>query len=417
MARQAQRMASDGPLRTSARDEVVAAPGPGATPSPTPPLVPAPSTAANGSAPEAPAAPPEPARRRTYWPELDGLRALAVLAVMAYHLNIHRVQGGWVGVDVFFLLSGFLITSILLGEIDKRSNVRFGRFYARRAYRLAPALVAVLVVAVVASLLLPHEQWSHPTIAGLPYVIFYAGNWALVFGVTNSLGLLSHTWSLAVEEQFYLIWPAIMAVVLSRFKRREMVAYVLVGLVVVEGIYRFLLLSHGIDGGNIWRIGSSLDTRSDGLLLGCALAFYLSARRTEPIEPRTSRQRVSTALAVGALAVLALVMTQVSELKSGLSSLELSAVVVATGIILWHVVTCRTSLLHRVLAHPAMVWTGRRSYGLYLWHTLIIAIVAATSLAHLKHRSLFEFVLMFVVAALSYRFIEQPFLRRKDRLA
>jgi peptidoglycan/LPS O-acetylase OafA/YrhL len=347
------------------------------------------------------------------WLPLDGLRAIAVILVICYHMGFHLDQGGFIGVDVFFVLSGFLITSILLRELDKHSGVGFKNFYARRALRLFPVLAVVLAACLLACLVAPHQVWARPTLSGLPFVVAYASNWALVFSSNqHALGLLGHTWSLAVEEQFYLIWPLIFVAVLARVTNRRAIAYVLLALAAIESIYRYLMLTHGVIG---YRASESLDLRSDGLLVGCALAFLLATRVPRPSTVRA--RRLGIALAIAAFAILGGVALSVPEVAGARGALGLTAAVAATAIIIWHLITSEPSFLHRALAIPPMVWVGRRSYGLYLWHLPIIILVAGTALARIPHVSLIEFVSFFVIAGLSYRFIEQPFLRRKERFS
>src|ERR1700677_2490575 len=219
------------------------------------------------------------------WPALDGLRAFAVLTVMAAHLNDPTLfPGGGLGVDVFFVISGFLITSILLGEQDKRGRVGFGAFYARRALRLFPALVVVLAVVAVVCATDSHIFLAHETLAGIPWIVLYAGNWLRAFSHAASLGVLGHTWSLAVEEQFYLIWPVIFVFGIGRIGDRRRAAALLVSAALAVMAYRAVVLAHGW---SINRVSNGSDTHCDGLLLGCALALWLTSG-AEVVMPRVS---------------------------------------------------------------------------------------------------------------------------------
>jgi len=146
------------------------------------------------------------AERARRWSGLDGLRALAVLVVVASHFQLHS-NGGIVGVDVFFVISGFLITSLLLEERRMTGGISFRNFWGRRALRLFPALACAIVFALLVSLAISPSV-RHQTVVAVPAVILYVGNWFFVFGTDHSLGLLGPTWSLAIEEQFYLVWPS-----------------------------------------------------------------------------------------------------------------------------------------------------------------------------------------------------------------
>ncbi|HET9690764.1 MAG TPA: acyltransferase, partial [Acidimicrobiales bacterium] len=204
------------------------------------------------------------------WPPLDGLRAVAVLSVLGYHLyEPHVLPSGYLGVDLFFVLSGFLITTGLVDEFDAGGGVVFGRFYVRRALRLLPAALAVVLVALGLALATLHGDLRHQTLVGLPWIVLYAGNWARAVGA-SSLGVLANLWSLAVEEQFYLLWPVVLVAFLSRRVARERLAAALVALAAVEVAYREVLFHTGV---SVERLVNGIDTHSDGLLLGCALAL------------------------------------------------------------------------------------------------------------------------------------------------
>src|SRR5580700_5306780 len=155
---------------------------------------------------------------RTRWPALDGIRALAVLAVLCVHWHPSQFAGGFIGVDMFFVLSGFLITSVLLSEVRRTEIINLGHFYARRALRLLPALACMLIVVSLAVESIPQlAPVRANAIGGLVWVVFYAGNWAIVTG--HNLGILTPTWSLSLEEQFYLLWPLALLPLLPRIGR------------------------------------------------------------------------------------------------------------------------------------------------------------------------------------------------------
>lgn len=268
------------------------------------------------------------------WPAFDGLRAVAVVAVMMYHLNYRPwTGGGYLGVDVFFVLSGFLITWLLVTEWDRLGGVSFRRFYARRGLRLLPALAAVIVFVVVIVEAVPAmKTYRHPTLVGLPFVILYSGNWALTFGSsgTLSLGLLGSTWSLAVEEQFYLLWPAILVRLLRRFSRERLAALLTVAAFADMVARQVLNLAH-VSWWPWWRSYYASFTHFDGLLLGCALAVAWGQRSAWPWLGRIGRNS-GVAGAVAAAGLVAILIR--ANLDPDLMPLWMSAAALFTIVVM-----------------------------------------------------------------------------------
>jgi peptidoglycan/LPS O-acetylase OafA/YrhL len=367
-------------------------------------------------------------QRLRHWRALDGMRAIAVLAVVGLHLGV--LPGGYLGVDVFFVLSGFLITWLLIDEWDKRGgHIRFRNFYARRALRLFPALACVVVTASLLALILlatgiPVDlPLARATLGAGRWVAIFAGNFVLAQQPTtmSALGALGHTWSLAVEEQFYLLWPALFVLLMRRGTRRSRLAVALAVLAVAEMVYRLLGPQLGYSQNRIYY---STDTHSDGLLLGCALAFWLASRRPVP----AVSSRLATAamwLAASFLAVLFVIGPQSS------APVEIPIAVLSTAAIVVGIVLGRTpARLDRVLRSRWASYIGRRSYGLYLWHVVLLGAAAAiaaptTGIYPPSGWPRLGFAVIigigttasFVVADLSYRFIELPALRLKRRFS
>jgi peptidoglycan/LPS O-acetylase OafA/YrhL len=340
------------------------------------------------------------------WPALDGMRGVGILAVMVVHLgDPHLLPGGGLAVDVFFVISGFLITSILLGEEAKSGRVRCGMFYMRRALRLFPALAVVLAVVTGIALLDRGALWSRPTLAGLPFIVGYVGNWFRAFssGVLP-LGALGQTWSLAVEEQFYLVWPLVFVLAFSRLRDRRKAAIILASIAAVVMAYRVVALAHGW---SVGRISNGTDTHCDGLLVGCALAEWLSVS-----QPSAGARHVSRYLSIVGLIALA---TMVLAVKSPrvLAGAGYPVAELATAAILWNQVTRPMPAFARVLTSDPLRWVGRRSYGLYLWHYPIYIIVAGGVGVAPREWPL-VIILSFAAAAVSFRYVEEPFLRRKQ---
>jgi len=334
---------------------------------------------------------------------LDGLRAVAILAVVSYHAAGRFFPGGWSGVDVFFVLSGFLITDVLRREIEETGRISFSNFLVRRALRLGPALALLLLFEIIRSFFAsnPLEILQATLVAGA-----YVMNWSPSFNLFPQ-DVLGHTWSLSEEEQFYLVWPFALALVF----RRSAVKWVAAALVAATA-WRIAL---AFAGSGPDRIYNGLDTHCDGFLAGCLLGLVGVAACREKIAgwgrfgPRLLRPSPPVAL-------LALIVLLV----------PFGAVMCAFGLTLaaacsaWLLIAVHgDNWLARLLSSPPLVYTGKISYGFYLWH------YPALSLAHHIRgagwrQHLFVLAVIagtYAIAALSYAYIEEPFLARKRRFA
>ncbi len=344
--------------------------------------------------------------RLGYRPSLDGLRAFAVLVVMAHHAYVPFFTGGALGVDVFFVLSGFLITSILLEEWERNSDIGLRRFYVRRVLRLFPALAAFLIFIQLYSLAFLRGARFWDTEKSIAAVLFYVANWVRAFELVN-MGNLSHAWSLSIEEQFYLIFPLLLLLVLrARVERRWLFAG-LVAAIVILALHRAFLWTGPASAARIYN-GS--DTRFDELLTGCATAVGLDAGMFASAKMRTILRFALSPLILFVVLMIADPLSPERLCKFGWPAIELAV----AGIILW-LVLCAHSPLHKLLELRPAVWTGRISYGLYLWHVPIVGRVGGW------HRFLgpltapVGFALTFGVAAISYYVLELRFLRMKKR--
>jgi peptidoglycan/LPS O-acetylase OafA/YrhL len=333
-----------------------------------------------------------------YSPSLDGVRGLAVLAVVAFHMRESWFPGGFVGVDIFFVLSGFLITRLLIAEHHRTGTVSFSRFYVRRGLRLLPALLVVCLFVGAANLLL-NVPGHAATLFGVVTALTYTSSIFAAAG--GDLGNMLPTWSLSVEEYFYLVWPAILVVILRTRRPRAAVA----ALCVVAVLFHAIVPT--IAGWNSARVYYAPDTRFEQLLMGALLAFMF------PVVAL----KVRPWMAVGSAAVLALFVLMPARFTDMLYLHGLSTVIAAlAAIFIAHVAPAGGSWLRRVLCVRPLLWVGKRSYGVYLWSGPLMALTAMIPVRGLIQLPLIS-ALVFVAPALSFRFVEAPFLRIKNRFA
>ena len=353
-------------------------------------------------------------------PGLDGLRAVAVLAVVAYHLNASWAPGGLLGVGIFFTLSGFLITDILLEAWTGR-RLKLKSFWLARARRLLPALFAMLIVVTVWVWLGDPGQMSN--LRGLVLSsTFFTSNWWVIFqdvsyfdrfGPVSPLG---HLWSLAIEEQFYIVFPFMLLVGCKfvppgagsasskRQRLRPQLAAVTVGLAVLSAILMAVLYKPGFD---MTRIYEGTDTRAFGLLFGAALAMVWPSRRLDKRVPEKLKNQLDV-VAVVSLIVIAVLIWQSDQYSSFLYR---------GGLVL---LSLATVALVAVLAHPAarigpilgcapLRWIGVRSYAIYLWQLPIIALTTPPLQDGFKPvRATIQVAAIFAISAVSWTFLENP---------
>ena len=347
------------------------------------------------------------------------MRGVAVAAVFLFHADVPGVPGGYLGVDVFFVLSGFLITSLLLGELHVSQRIDLRRFWARRTSRLLPALLVLVAVGVVlGSVLAPHESLAElhgDALATLAQVV----NWRLIDAVGHTLvgtvrSPFQHCWSLSIEAQFYLLWPLVVWVVAAgragRARRRN-VGLAAVALAIGSVLTMALLV------GPDWHTQRSYygtDARAQGLLIGAVLAACIGSRLTEvqrPVSP-VSAMAVSAA---GTVAACGLVVAFLMAPTSGDTMYDgwYALVAVAVAVLLAQLVLAPRSVVPTVLSAPPIVALGRISYSLYLWHWPLFMVVDQGHTG-LRGGELFivRAVSSVLVATASYLLVERPFHRR-----
>jgi peptidoglycan/LPS O-acetylase OafA/YrhL len=356
--------------------------------------------------------PTQPAARPPHWGGLDGLRAVAVIAVLGAHFGFLG-QNSVAGVDLFFVISGFLITSLLVQERDRHGAVSLRQFWARRALRLCPALGCAIALALLVSLA-ASPAVRHQTVVGLPWVLLYVGNWARALTGGQALGLLGHTWSLAIEEQFYIVWPILVCVWVSRVARRRTAALVLGLLAVLDSVY-FVWALHAWGASGFYRT----DTHAMGLLAGCALALFVDQRVHGPAAPhRAERANASLQMVGGAGLALFGIVCIAPALGTTESAKMLVIATAASVLLVASMVLAPACGLSRAFAGRVPRWVGRRSYGIYLYHAPLAAVFVATPLVHgVAHSATAAgcIAASVALAAASYRWVELPFLRRKGR--
>jgi peptidoglycan/LPS O-acetylase OafA/YrhL len=352
------------------------------------------------------------APRLGYIPALDGLRAVAVVAVLLYHADQHWIPGGFLGVDVFMVISGYLITCLLLADWREHGHIQMARFWIRRARRLLPALFAMLgAVAVYTLLFLPDDVAK---LRGQLFAaVFYVQNWFLIFrheSYFESTGrppLLQHLWSLAVEEQFYLLWPLILAGLLAVWgtKRRRILGAIVAGAIVSTLLAAVLYVPYTDPS----RVYYGTDTRATALLIGAALAFVWAPWRLSKQTGRTAPVVIDV---VGMAAIVGL-------LYLFLNTGEFQPSLYRGGFL---VVALFSAAAIAALVHPAaravpcflslslVRWVGIRSYGIYLWHWPIYMVTRPHSDVPITGIPLLvvRLTLTLLVADLSFRYVEEP---------
>jgi peptidoglycan/LPS O-acetylase OafA/YrhL len=334
-----------------------------------------------------------------YLPQLDGLRAIAVMAVVLAHATA-SLEGGGIGVDVFFVLSGYLITTQLLQEHAATGQISFRGFYLRRIRRLLPALVTAALVTTVAYLIV-RPPGTRSTLYGVAAALLYVSCWLRAYGISQ-LGSFGHSWSLSIEEHFYLVWPPLLWAMSRRWPQR--IAECVVGAFVVSVIYRLVSMWLGVAP---TRLNNAPDLRAHQLLAGCALATVLVRR------PARGYRWERWWWLVTGLALLDLARDVVAPYALGVNWYRTGSVLIGleAAVLVGFLAVHGGSRLSRALSTRPLVWTGLRSYGIYLWHLPLIGLVDLTGRSRATHVTvrLALIGVTFTAAALSYRFVERRF--------
>ena len=337
-------------------------------------------------------------------PELDGLRGIAILAVLIHHEFIPlRMKGGFLGVDLFFVLSGYLITSLLLAEFEKTRTISLRNFYIRRVLRLGPALAIYLVASLVVTyhtqlISLTRQVWL------IVIALLYSTNWRMALGWDPVLDPTAIIWSLSIEEQFYLVWPLLVFGCLAlKLKRRYMVAGLGLAILAVM-LHRYLLFEKGTE---LTRLYYGTDTTADALLMGCLIALV-------PITAVATKHWLKF-VGVIAAAGLGYFMIASSFGDALLYRGGFTFVALLAGIVILGAANSPPRILSAALGWSPLCWFGRISYGLYLWHWLVVRNTRLYYLGYWEGSARLGIALS--VAAASFYLVERPFNKLKRRFA
>ena len=339
-------------------------------------------------------------------PELDGLRGVAILSVLIHHqLTPFLLQGGFLGVDLFFVLSGFLITGLLLAEFEKTKSISLRNFYMRRLLRLGPALVLYLLACIVVT----HQTQAILLTRQLKLIglaLVYATNWRMAFGWDTSLDPTAIIWSLSIEEQFYLVWPLVFFACLFL---RIRVRYIAIGLalaILMIFVHRYRLLNAGAE---FTRLYYGTDTRADALLVGCLTA--LIPVKNLVITPKRWLGILSIVL-TGCL-IYAMMVVGFTDRFLYQGGFTFIALLCASLVFISAYYQPKT--LGLVLGWAPLRWLGRISYGLYLWHWLIVRNTSFYTLG--KFEPWARLALGLAIASASFYLVERPFNKLKYRFS
>ncbi|EGQ2773520.1 acetyltransferase [Staphylococcus pseudintermedius] len=345
-----------------------------------------------------------------YMPGLDGVRAVAVIAIIIYHLNPQWLSGGFLGVDTFFVISGYLITSLLLTEYHNTGKIKLMSFWLRRVKRLIPAVLFLVMGVIVLSLIFMPTEIQKVRADSIA-AIFYVSNWWYIMQNVDyfeqfAVQPLKHLWSLAIEEQFYLVLPIVLLSLLSFIRRLKSIRIIFLILLVISMIAMMVLY---VPNENVARVYFGTDTRIQTLLMGVLLALVWPPFQLKAKVNRQMRTMIDTAGVVG-LAILFICFKFVSETNSILYYGGFFLISTVTLLVIASSVH-PSGYFAKFLGNKVFTFIGSRSYSLYLWHYPIIVLIhhqfVQGQIPPLVY--VVEILLMVLMAEFSYKFIEQPF--------
>ena len=353
----------------------------------------------------------------THIPAIDGLRALAVFAVVLYHLGINWIPGGFLGVDLFFVISGYVITRLILDSIESANGLDLREFYAARVRRLLPGLLVLIVVTSLLMAIFAPDSIRR-FVSDLPFVLSGINNWHLValhqdyFQAIGRPPLLQHTWSLAVEFQFYLIWPIILLFIWRRFGKRVVRrAALLIATFSGTALFLFSLQADNATAGRISHIYFGTDTHSLGLFLGSALAVSWIPRNLSTNISQRAQDFIDGIGVFGFIGLLCIFLF-IDETNATLYQIAFPLAGLfgcATIISIVH----PASRFSPIISNKIFLWIGQRSYGIYLWHWVIFQVTrpGADLTGSPLALNVARVLLVLILADISLRAIEIPIRR------
>nr|WP_228101433.1 acyltransferase family protein [Paenibacillus donghaensis] len=350
-------------------------------------------------------------------PGIDGLRALSVLAVIAYHLNLKWAQGGLLGVGIFFVISGYLITDQIVSEWKMHNSLDLMNFWIRRARRLLPAMIAMLLFVAVCLLFVDSSRLE-PLKGDFLSSLSYVNNWYLIFHEVSyfeSFGPASpigHLWSLSIEEQFYVVWPLLLVIGLKITRHRGKLALMILGLAAVSALAMAMIYVPGTDPSRVYY---GTDTRAFALLIGAALAIVWPSQKLNEHVSGVARGVLDITGVMG-IVVLLILMYRINEYDDFLyhgGFVLISFIAAAVIAVLAH----PSSFVGRITGCKPLRWIGMRSYSLYIWHYPIIILTnpAVNTDGISMGRIILQLTFSLILSALSFKYIEEPLRRGRFR--
>lgn len=355
----------------------------------------------------------QPIGAKRYMPGVDGLRAISVLAVIAYHLNMNWARGGLIGVGIFFVISGYLITDQIISQWERYGRLNLVDFWIRRARRLLPAMIVMLLVVTLWLFIIEPARWN--SLKGdFISSLLYINNWWLIFhdvSYFESFGPpspIGHLWSLSIEEQFYILWPLALLIGLKNVRRRgKLIAWILA----CAGVSALAMALIYVPGTDPSRVYYGTDTRMFALLIGAALAVAWPSQKLKDKVIAPSRIKMDMIGGVGLLMLIALIY-RMNEFDALLYNGGFLFISILTAIVI-AVLAHPASRLGRIMGCKPLRWIGVRSYSLYIWHYPVIILTSPegnpdnSSVLYI----IIQLAVSFLLAALSYKMVEEP-LRR-----